>query len=153
MGRATTASAQQQAPQVYRMVIQSGPSFGPKCLDVPFGSQAAGVRVQIWDCNDGKAQVFTYDQAHKQLKSGNLCVVSWGSGIGGDPVGIDLCDFAANQRSQSWDVVGSGETYKIIGVNGLCLDIRGGNKERGTPINIWACNGTVSQSFVLIEAK
>lgn len=149
---ATSALAQQPVPQVYRMVIKTDPAFGPKCFDVPFASQAAGVRVQIWDCNDGKAQVFTYDEGSKRLKFGNLCVVSWGHGINADPVGIDLCDFEPNQRKQSWDVVADGDTYKIVGANGLCLDIHGGFKEKGNSLNIWSCNGTVSQKFVLFEA-
>lgn len=153
IGQATPASAQQQAPQVYRMVIQTDPSFGPKCLDVPYASQAVGVRVQMWDCTNGTAQVFTYDQGDRLLKFGKLCVVSWGLGVSGDPVGIDDCGFGPNQRSQVWEVVADGDGYKFTGSNGLCLDIRGGNKERGAPLNLSPCNGTAPQKFVLLEAN
>lgn len=150
---ATPVAAQQPAPQVYRMQIQATPEFGEKCLDIPWGSQANGVRLQLWDCNDGAAQVFTYEAATKRLKSGNRCVVSWGHGLAGDPVGIDDCDFMPNQRSQSWTVANDSDGYKFIGVNGLCLDIRGGFKDIGTPLNVYTCNGTVSQKFVLVQAN
>jgi hypothetical protein len=150
---ASPVVAQQPTPQVYRMIIQADAAFGQKCVDIPYGSQSVGVRLQLWDCNNGASQTFTYEQATRRLKSGNRCVVSWGHGLAGDPVGIDDCDFMPNQRSQSWTVANDGDAYKLIGANGLCLDIRGGFKEIGTPLNVFTCNGTVSQKFVLVQAN
>jgi hypothetical protein len=98
-----------------RMVVQSHPDFGGKCADVPWARFVEGMRVQMWDCNSGAAQTFTYDDQSQELKAGSMCVTSWGQGHPQDPVGLSSCNAGAKQH---WRVVANGNYYQFIG--GLC---------------------------------
>lgn len=70
----------------------------------------------------------------------------------GTPVQLYTCN---GTISQDWAVVEvpandeSGEAVEVhVKVNpALCLDVRGGVNANGTPIQIWPCNGTLSQRF------
>jgi TPR repeat protein len=134
-----------------RMVVQSHPSLGGKCIDVPNHQILPGMRVQMWDCNNGLAQIFSYDEASQQLTIGNLCVESWGQGHPQDLVGLGSCD---NGNKQHWRVVAAGEYYQIIGVGGLCLDISSVDKENGAPLQVSPCLDTraARQLWALLEA-
>ena len=137
-----------------RMVVQSHPSLGGKCIDVLNHQILPGMPVQMWDCNDGLAQSFSYDETSQQLRIGNLCVESWGQGHPQDSVRLGSCDDGVKQH---WRVVAAGEYYKFIGVDGLCLDIRDGDKENGAPLQISPCGDALGtpaaqQLWALIEA-
>src|SRR3974390_1812503 len=75
-----------------RMVVQSHPSLGGKCIDVFNRQILPGMPVQMWDCNNGLTQTFSYDETSQQLMIGNLCVESRGQGHPQDPVGLGSCD-------------------------------------------------------------
>jgi hypothetical protein len=51
-------------------------------------------------------------------------------------------------------MMASKDYYQIVGVNGLCLDIRFGVKENGTPLDITTCAAAnvVQKLWALIEA-
>jgi hypothetical protein len=137
-----------------RMVVQSHPNLGGKCIDVPNHQILPGMRVQMWDCNNGLAQIFSYDETNQQLTIGNLCVESWGQGHPQGPVGLGSCD---NGIKQHWRVVAAGEYYQIIGVDGLCLDISSVDKENGAPLQVSPCGdaagtGAARQLWALLEA-
>jgi hypothetical protein len=137
-----------------RMVVQSHPSLGGKCIDVANHQILPGMPVQMSDCNNGLAQSFSYDETSQQLTIGNLCVESWGQGHPQDSVRLGSCD---NGVKQHWRVVAAGEYYKFIGVGGLCLDIRDGDKENGAPLQISPCGDALGtpaaqQLWALIEA-
>ena len=141
------------AAATYRMVIQSHPGVGGKCIDVPYGQFVRGMRVQMWDCNNinnAMAQAFSYDEARQQLTIGNLCVESWGRGDPQDAVGLGSCNGQANQR---WKMVASNEYYQIIGINNRCLEVRYGVKENGAPLDLMDCDATRPQRlWALLEA-
>src|SRR5271170_492719 len=88
----------------YRMVIQVSPDVGGKCLDVPNAQFVAGMRLQTWDCDSGKSQIFVYDDQGQTLKIGTLCVEIWGRGDPQDAVGLGVCNGGASQR---WKMVAS----------------------------------------------
>jgi hypothetical protein len=143
------------AAQPLRMVVQSHPSLGGKCIDLANHEILPGMRVQMWDCNNGPAQIFSYDETSQQLTIGKLCVESWGSGHPQDPVGLGSCD---NGIKQHWRVVAAGEYYRIIGVGGLCLDISSVDKENGAPLQVSRCGDAAAgtpvaqQLWALLEA-
>ncbi len=114
-----------------RMIIQSPPEVGGKCLDVPNHQFAPGMRLQMWNCNNSVAQTFSYDDTNQQLTIGNLCVESWGRGDPQDAVGIGACNGQANQH---WKMVASGNYYQIIGINGQCLTLRFAVKDNGRSV-------------------
>jgi hypothetical protein len=91
----------------YRMVIQSPPDVGGRCIDVPNSQFVRGMRVQLWDCNKTIAQTFSYDDTNQQLMIGDLCVESWGRGDPQDGVGLGSCSGQANQH---WKMTASGNS-------------------------------------------
>lgn len=38
---------------------------------------------------------------------------------------------------------------QVHGAPGKCLDVEGGRKDNGTPIQMWTCNGTAAQQWIL----
>ncbi|MFH8787068.1 CAP domain-containing protein [Streptomyces roseoverticillatus] len=39
----------------------------------------------------------------------------------------------------------------LVGLAGKCLDVRGGVRDNGTPVQLFGCNGTESQSWMYVE--
>jgi len=133
-----------------RMVVQSHPNLGGKCLDVPNAQFVAGMRLQMWDCNNGRAQIFSYDETSQQLRIGNLCVESWGRGDPQDAVGLGSCNGGAKQH---WKMVASNDYYQIIGINNRCLELRYGLKDNGAALDIQDCDATKPHRiWALLEA-
>jgi hypothetical protein len=139
------------APAVtLRMVIQSPPEVGGKCLDVPNYQFVPGMRLQMWNCNNSVAQTFSYDDTNQQLTIGNLCVESWMRGDPGDAVGLGSCNGGANQH---WRMVASKDYYQIIGNNGQCLGIRAILKDNGASLDVTPnCNAGPHRLWALLEA-
>jgi hypothetical protein len=133
-----------------RMVIQSHPDAGGRCVDVPFGEFARGMSLMMVDCNYSGAQIFTYLEESEQLSIGTACVEAWGRGDANDAVALWRCHGGPNQH---WKMVQRGDYYQIT-VNGLCLDVRyGGKAQNGNPLQIFPCNGGANQLWALIEAQ
>lgn len=137
-----------------RMVVQSHSSAGAKCIDVSNHQILPGMRLQMWDCNNGLAQIFSYDETTQQLTIGNLCVGSSGQGHPQDPVGLGACD---NGIKQHWRMVSAGEYYQIVAVDGQCLDVSSLDKENGAPVQVSPCGDTSDtrasrQLWALFEA-
>jgi Ricin-type beta-trefoil lectin domain len=132
------------------MAIQSPPEAGGKCIDVPFGQFVVGMRVQMWDCNNGDGQIFIYDEQSQLLKIGPMCVEVWGKGDYGDNVGLGACNGAA---AQHWQMVEKNDNYQIIGMNKQCLGIRGASKGSGASLDISPyCNAGPWRLWGLVEA-
>src|SRR5579862_9994264 len=133
-----------------RMIIQSDPDAGGKCLNVSNGQLTEGMPVQIADCTATPAQVFVYDEQNQTLTFGGDCVESTGAGNPQDGIGLGSCNGAASQR---WSIVQAQDFYKVVGLNGLCLDIGHGAMNNGTPLNIYTCaDGDPVQLWALVEA-
>lgn len=138
------------APSRYRMVIQSPPDVGGKCLDIPNQQFMRGIRVQMWDCNNSPAQSFSYDEASQQLTIGNLCVESWGRGDPQDAVGLGSCNGGANQH---WRMLASKDYYQIVGINNRCLELRYRLNHNGAALDIQDCDaGKPWRLWALVEA-
>jgi hypothetical protein len=133
-----------------RMVIQSHPDVGGKCLSVPNRQFVEGMHLHMFDCHNTPAQIFVYDEQSQQLTIGNLCVESWGRGDPQDAVGLGSCSGQANQH---WKMVASGNYYQIIGINNRCLEVRYGVKDNRAPLDMMDCDATRAQRlWALIEA-
>jgi hypothetical protein len=135
---------------VLRMVVQSHADLGGKCLDIPNGHSVPGMRLRMWDCNKAPSQILVYDDQSLELKMGSMCVTSWGKGTAEDFVGLDRCDGSANQH---WKMNAVQDYYQIIGVNGLCLNLRYAVKANNAPLQVYTCAPTdVASLWALIEA-
>ena len=134
----------------YRMVIQIHPDVGGKCIDVPYSQFVIGMRLQLWDCNNSPAQIFSYDETSQQLMIGSLCMESWGRGDPQDAVGLGACNGSANQH---WRMVANGDYYQIIGINNRCLELRYGLKTNGAALDVMDCDaGRPQRLWSLVEA-
>jgi poly(3-hydroxybutyrate) depolymerase len=116
-----------------------------RCLDVPSVSTSNGTQLQLWDCNGGSNQRWTYTANKQLMVYGNKCLDASGKGTtNGTPVIIYDCNGGSNQQ---WNVSANGT---ITGVqSGLCLDANGGATANGTKIIIWSCNGGSNQQWSL----
>ena len=121
--------------QGYRTTLQISAQGGGKCIDVPNREFVRDQRLQMMDCNNSPSQIFTYDPANMRLTIGGLCVDANG-GQPGDLVKLWSCDGGANQV---WKIEQKGNFSKLVGTNGLCLDIRYGSTAAGAPLQSWTC--------------
>jgi hypothetical protein len=121
--------------QGFQAALQISPQGGGRCIDVPDRKFVQGQGLQMLDCNNSPAQIFTYDPANMRLTIGGLCIDADG-GKPGDLVKLSPCDGRANQ---AWKAEQKGSFTKLAGVNGLCLDIRYGSTANGAPLQSWTC--------------
>jgi poly(3-hydroxybutyrate) depolymerase len=129
-----------QPPGSSTMIVgqQSG-----RCLDINGGSMTNGIQAQLWDCNGGSNQRWTYTSSKQLMVYGNKCLDAYGKGTSnGTAVVIWDCNGGTNQQ---WNINSNGT---ITGVqSGLCLDANGANTANGTKIIIWSCNGQSNQQW------
>ncbi|GAB3654306.1 family 43 glycosylhydrolase [Glycomyces tarimensis] len=119
-----------------------------KCLDVPNASTEDGIQVQVWDCDNGSGQQWTYsDSAELSVYSGGSrkCLDASGGGTSnGTAVIIWSCHGGSNQR---WDVNADGSITNAE--SGLCLDVSGASTANGSLVQLWTCHGGSNQRWAL----
>lgn len=115
-----------------------------RCLDVPNSATTDGTQVDIWDCNGGGNQSWTYNSAHELVVSGNKCLdVANQASSAGAAVQIWTCNGGGNEQ---WTINNNGT---VTGVqSGLCLDVTSAATTNGTKVEIWPCNGATNQQWV-----
>jgi hypothetical protein len=119
-----------------------------KCLDDPNFSNAPATQQDIWDCNGGANQTWTYTSAHQltlTVNGSTFCLDAAGQGTSpGTKADIWPCNGQANQQ---WTVNSNGT---ITGVqSGLCLDVTGASTADGALVDLWTCNGQSNQHWTL----
>jgi hypothetical protein len=127
---------------------QSGEIVGTgsgRCLDVPNATTTNGTQMELWDCNGGSNQRFTYTSGKQLQVYGNKCLDASGQGTSdGTAVIIWDCNGQANQQ---WNVNSNGS---ITGVqSGKCLDAVGAGTANGTKIQLYSCWGGSNQQWSL----
>jgi ricin-type beta-trefoil lectin protein/cellulase (glycosyl hydrolase family 5) len=114
-----------------------------RCLDVPNQATTEGTFLDIWDCNGGSNQQWTYLPDGELQVYGDRCLdVPGGSTAAGTKVEIWGCNGGTNQQ---WNVNADG-TITGRG-SGLCLDVTGAATADGTAVQIWGCNGGSNQQW------
>ncbi|WP_438026623.1 lectin [Sorangium sp. So ce233] len=117
-----------------------------RCLDVKGRSTATGTAVQIYDCNGGENQSFTFTEAGEiKVYGGTRCVEAAGRGTAnGTKVVIGNC---TGQPHQIWRTNPDGS---IVGQqSGRCLDVEGRRTANSTPVHLWDCHGGTNQRWSL----
>ncbi len=114
-----------------------------RCLDVPNQSTTDGTYLDIWDCNAGANQQWTYLPNGELVAYGDKCLdVPKHGTAAGTPVEIWTCNGGANQQ---WNLNSDGT---VVGrESGLCLDVTALGTADGTGVEIWTCNGGSNQSW------
>jgi Ricin-type beta-trefoil lectin domain len=115
--------------------LQISPQGGGRCAQPADRQAAQGKNLQMQDCNNSPAQLFTYDAANMRLMVGGLCVEA-GDGQPGTLVTLSSCN---GRASQVWKIEQKREFAELMGANNLCLDIRYGSRDAGAPLQVWDC--------------
>jgi alpha-galactosidase len=117
-----------------------------KCLDVPNSTQANGTQPEIWNCNGGSNQIWTYTSSGRlTVYGGAKCLDAFNNQTTpGTKAEIWDCNGGANQQ---WQLNANGT---ITGVqSGLCLDVTGASTANGALAELWTCNGQSNQQWTL----
>ncbi|KAJ6600671.1 ricin B lectin domain-containing protein [Mycena sp. CBHHK59/15] len=81
-------------------------TFTNKCLDVPNGSTANGVKLQIWTCAAGNTnQLFQNHRGQIEWSGTGKCIdLTNGSSTNGNPIQLWDCAVPDNNPNQDWFV-------------------------------------------------
>jgi O-glycosyl hydrolase len=116
-----------------------------KCLDVPGQSTTTGTQLDIYTCNGGSNQEFSFEPDGEITVYGSRCLDAYEQGkIAGTIVDIYTCDGGSNQL---WQVHPDGTITNDE--SGLCLDVHGQGTSNGTDVDLWTCNGGSNQQWAL----
>ncbi|MCO8276222.1 ricin-type beta-trefoil lectin domain protein [Actinoplanes sp. TRM 88003] len=113
-----------------------------RCLDVPNGNFADGVRVQMWNCNNSAAQ--KWESVNGTLRTGNnKCLdVAWGSTANGAILQIVGC---SGNPAQQWVLSAAGDLVNPQA--NKCADIEAWNPNDGATLVLWECHGGANQKW------
>ncbi|MGW7257286.1 ricin-type beta-trefoil lectin domain protein [Streptomyces sp. NPDC054834] len=116
-----------------------------RCLDIYDNTLTNGTQAELWDCNGGQNQSWTYTSRKELVVYGNKCLDAYNLGTtNGTKVVIWDCNGQANQQ---WNVNSDGT---ITNVNaGLCLDVYDNATANGSGLDLWSCNGQTNQQWSL----
>jgi hypothetical protein len=117
-----------------------------RCADINDNTITNGTDAQLWTCNGGLNQQWSYHSTRKELVVyGNKCLDAYNRGTtNGTRVVIWDCTGGTNQK---WNVNADGT---ITNVNaGLCLDAYQAATTNGTKLVLWSCNGQNNQKWSL----
>ncbi|MEE1783533.1 ricin-type beta-trefoil lectin domain protein [Streptomyces sp. SP17BM10] len=114
-----------------------------RCVDDAGDATANGTRVQLWTCNGGGSQIWTF--ANGTLTHGGKCLDVTGQGVvNGTPVELWDCNAGANQQ---WTPRPDGTLTSTQ--SGRCLDDPAFATSDGTRLEIWDCNAGDNQRWTL----
>ncbi|HEY2060839.1 MAG TPA: alpha-galactosidase [Amycolatopsis sp.] len=154
-----SANVASHSTVVYRVTPNaSGSSIGTahplqgasssRCMDINGNVTTPGTKVDIWDCDGGPNQSWTFSSAG-ELKANGLCLDADG---GGTSAGTKLiawtCHGGANQQFKL------NPDGSITGTQtGLCVDVTGGDQSsgnvNGVQLELWGCNDDANQNWTL----
>ncbi|WP_369185832.1 ricin-type beta-trefoil lectin domain protein [Streptomyces sp. Y1] len=115
-----------------------------KCIDDNFGRSTPGTAVQLWDCNTGIGQQWTF-QPDGTLRILGGCLDATQAGtVNGTLLQLWTCN---NGPNQVFLPRADGTIFNPY--SGRCVDVPFGNTTNGTRLELWDCNGGPSQKWVL----
>ncbi|MEU4246655.1 ricin-type beta-trefoil lectin domain protein [Amycolatopsis sp. NPDC026612] len=152
-----SASVPSHSTVIYRVQADaSGTSIGTsqpvqgassaRCIDINGTAPTPGPQVDIWDCDGGGNQAWTFTSAG-ELKANGLCLdASGGTSAAGTKLVAWTCHGGGNQKFRL-------EADGSITQAGLCVDVTGGDKPagnvNGTRLELWNCNDDANQNWAL----
>ncbi len=127
---------------------QSGQLVGTpsgRCVDINGSSTTNGTQAQLWDCNGGANQRWTYTSSKQLMIYGTKCLDASGKGTtNGTAAIIWDCN---GQSNQQWNINSSGTITSVQ--SGLCLDASALGTANGTKVQLWTCTGATNQQWSL----
>jgi Ricin-type beta-trefoil lectin domain len=113
------------------------------CMDVKHNVTTSGTPLQIYSCNGGPNQAFSFTAASElRAFNGAQCVEPQSGSASPLPAVIAPCDGQAHQR---WTLNADGSIQSQS--TGMCLDVYARETAIQTPVNLWSCNGQTNQSW------
>ncbi|MFM9608959.1 ricin-type beta-trefoil lectin domain protein [Streptomyces niveiscabiei] len=114
-----------------------------RCLDIDDNTITNGTQAQLWDCNAGQNQTWTYTSRKELVLYGNKCLDAYNLGTtNGTKTVIWDCN---GQPNQKWNLNPDGT---ITNANAaLCLDANAAGTTNGTQLVLWTCNGQPNQKW------
>jgi hypothetical protein len=114
-----------------------------KCLDVPGASTANSTQVEIYTCNGGTNQSWTYNSSAELRVYGTKCLEAYQQGTANNTkVDIYDCNGGANQK---WRMNSNGT---IIGEqSGKCLDVTSASTANGALLILYTCSGGTNEAW------
>jgi hypothetical protein len=157
---AIAVSAQSQNPYPKPFVFYN--PYTNMCLRPVNGSTVQGVAVVQQPCTNGGqdnlagAQEWLYVESsngfHFQNALSGLCLDARGGANNGTPVQQWTCNGISNEN---WEIFvntkggGAPVESRVSGTSSHCLDVPGAQKTAGLGMQIYVCNGTVAQKWLL----
>ncbi|MEU2588825.1 ricin-type beta-trefoil lectin domain protein [Streptomyces avermitilis] len=116
-----------------------------RCADLYNNTITNGTQAELWDCNGGPNQSWTYTSRKELVLYGNKCLDAYNLGTtNGTKVVIWDCNGQANQK---WNINSDGT---ITNVNaGLCLDAYNAATANGTSLVLWSCGTGDNQKWTM----
>jgi alpha-galactosidase len=114
-----------------------------RCLDAYNNETTEGTKIEVYDCNGGANQLWSYTPS-KQLTSMGRCLDVYDNKVASGTI-VELWD-CNGQANQQWNFNADGT---ITGVqSGLCLDVKGAaTATNGTQVEIYTCLGGSNQKW------
>ncbi|MGW2645718.1 ricin-type beta-trefoil lectin domain protein [Streptomyces sp. NPDC001393] len=114
-----------------------------RCADVYDNTLTNGTQAELWDCNGGANQAWTYTSRKELVVYGDKCLDAYNLGTtDGTKVVIWDCN---GQDNQKWTVNADGTLTNVHA--GLCLDAYHAGTGNGTSLVLWTCNGGANQKW------
>ncbi|WP_338673041.1 ricin-type beta-trefoil lectin domain protein [Streptomyces sp. SCSIO 30461] len=118
------------------------------CLDIEGNAKVSGADVQIYTCNGGDDQRWSFyggdeNQLHISANNSDQCLgVAGNKSANGTKVQLSDCD-----KSTEWKVdVQAASTLRSLST-GKCLDLSA--LDKATDVRVWDCKGTSAQKFLI----
>ena len=117
-----------------------------RCLDVKGNTKTPGAALQIYQCNGGANQGFTFTTAGElRVFESTLCIEPKNGSVtpgGGTVVALANC---SGLPAQQWRL----NADKSISAtqSGLCLDVMSQGTVNQTPVQLWSCNNQNNQKW------
>jgi len=126
-----------------------------RCLEITNAgnSGANGSQIQIWDCNGGGWQKWTYPANTPRQTTGPIVFRSATSTCLDDPNGVTTdgtqlqvwnCNGGVAQR---WNLLKRTDGGMKITIGGKCVDVRGNGAANGAAVALWPCSNNASQDW------
>ncbi len=117
-------------------------NYNGKCLDVPGFNFADGQHLDMWDCNNGTNQNWTFSGGTVQTQN-NLCLDAAGAGtLNGTPIQIATC---SGNPAQQFTLTTAGDLVNLRA--NRCVDLTAWNNTNGASLQLWDCTGGANQKW------
>jgi hypothetical protein len=163
-GVLVTASPAAAASAIQILSVNANEPAGAKCLQPVGASLDAGAAIIQTHC-DSSSRNLAQQWVPEDLGGGvvryrnvnsNLCLDARGGATNGTPVQQWTCNAISNERWQPV-ILGTGPDdldgpviSRVSGTSSLCLDVPDASPADGLAMQIWQCNGTTAQDWIVV---